>query len=190
MKRLILFSLWLLFSSTAPSCYAQELSKELLKEAIEQAKLFEKEGWKVNPGLSLAEQIARSNMVEKELDESGYQKWIVAEAKSTSTVYAAAKSQTLVLVKNELAGKIGTEMESEIDNAIANRMKDADIEAIVQMKERTIAKIKQKIQRTRTLMECYRELNDGKIEVLIRIAVTWESANNMVSNLLKDVQPN
>ena len=71
-----------------------ELNEKATKTARKEAKKLTKEGWKVSPGaLPMEKQLDRSYMMEMEIDDDLFQKFIIGEAMSFGSVYDAAKMQ-------------------------------------------------------------------------------------------------
>lgn len=154
-----------------------ELNEKATKTARKEAKKLTKEGWKVSPGaLPLEKQLDRSYMMEMEVDDDLFQKFIIGEAMSFGSVYDAAKMQATELAKQALAGKIQTEVTALIENTVANEQVGKDVanslaKSIMANKNLII----QSIGRVLPVVELYREKSNG-YEVLVRIAYNSKMA--------------
>ncbi len=183
LKALIISVLSLSFSLTT---FAAD--KKLEKAAKKEAKEYAKEGWKVNPGaLSLCEQLLTSREVQRELDENGFPKWIISDGKSIGSAYNAAKMQASIVARSEIASLIQTELASIIEQKMGNDEKGrGEAESIMQTIQASKGRIVQKLGRTRIIMECYRELPNGNVEVLQRIALPFYSAKDAVKAAVEE----
>ncbi|MCR5191947.1 MAG: hypothetical protein K6D59_01475 [Bacteroidales bacterium] len=148
-----------------------ELDDKVSKVARKEAEKYEKEGWKVNPGvLPMERQLDRVYNMEYEFDDNLMPKYIFGEARSVGTAYDAAKMQAMTLAKQELAGKIATEIsvlvEAKVEN---NQLSEEDAQSLVQAAASGQQLITQSIGRVLTVVEVYRESGKNK-EVLVRVA--------------------
>ncbi len=154
-----------------------ELNEKATKTARKEAKKLTKEGWKVSPGaLPMEKQLDRSYMMEMEIDDDLFQKFIIGEAMSFGSVYDAAKMQATELAKQALAGKIQTEVTALIENTVANEQVGKDVanslaKSIMANKNLII----QSIGRVLPVVELYREKTNG-YEVLVRVAYNSKMA--------------
>ena len=170
----ILASLLMLVAFTA-SLNAQALTKDQEKEVKKEVKAMEKEGWKVKPGsLSLSDQIIRSKQAANELNADGYDKWISGVGSSIGTIYDAARTQALTVAQGEIARRLKTDLTAQIESNLGNeQLAQQSAESVAQTIVTAMGKsIDQTISRPRTLMECYRDLPNGIVEVLMRLAIS------------------
>lgn len=154
--------------------------RKALKNEVKDMK---KDGWKVNPGyLTLEEQIVEGKKILKNQDQ-----WVIGEAKTTGNVYDAVRSNALFEAKKnivsnflKMAGKMkggdGVDQGSE-NSASATRYRDA-----------AQAKFIGEIRRPRYLMDCFRELEGGKVEVNIRLAIPWNEAEKSYNDIMKELK--
>ena len=124
----------------------------------------------------MEKQLDRSYMMEMEIDDDLFQKFIIGEAMSFGSVYDAAKMQATELAKQALAGKIQTEVTALIENTVANEQVGKDVanslaKSIMANKNLII----QSIGRVLPVVELYREKPNG-YEVLVRIAYNSKMA--------------
>lgn len=154
-----------------------ELNEKATKAARKEAKQLKKEGWKVAPGaLPLEKQLDRSYLMQLEFDDDMFQKYIIGEAMSYGSIYDAAKMQATELAKQNLAGKIQTEITALIENTVANEQigKDAanSIAKSIMANKNLIV---QSIGRVIPLVEVYREKPNG-YDVRVYIAYNSKMA--------------
>ena len=180
----ILATLLMMFAFTA-SVNAQVLTKDQEKAVKKEVKKLEKEGWKVKPGSpSLAMQITRSSQAAWEQNSEGMDKWISGEGSSIGTVYDAARSQAMTVAQGEIARRLNTDITSEIEQVLANeQFAQKEAESIAQTIVASMGRtVDQSISRPRTLMECYRDLPNGNVEVLMRLAISSDKLDALVKS--------
>lgn len=160
-------------------------SKADLKAAKKEAKSQKKEGWKVNPGyLSLEEQIAISKPVLRNQEE-----WIIGEAKTTGSVYDAARSNALMQAKVNLAKVVDEKVGGNAQLGEGNDQQSGNGSvAATRFRETARSKFANEIKRPKMLMDCYRNLKNGNVEVHIRIAMRWDEAQIAYENMMKELK--
>ena len=164
------------------------LNEKASKDAQKEAKKMEKEGWKTAPGaLPMAKQLDRSYMMQYELDEDGFPKYIMAEAISVGGNYDAAKMQALELAKQNLAGQIQTEVAGMVESTVSNNQLDkGEAASITESVNASKSVISQSLGRIVPIVEVYKE--DKKTrnrQVLVRIAYNQEMAKNAAKRAIK-----
>lgn len=163
--------------------------RKMEKMAGKEAAKLKKEGWKVAAGiLPLEYQILRSYRMMLETEVSGNSKYIFGEALSVGEYYDAAKLQALELAKTELAGKIQTEVTALVENSVRNeRISHSDAESVINTVRESKNLIAQKLGRMDTVVECYRILSSGRVEVRIVLAYSQKMALKYVREVMKDM---
>lgn len=200
MKAIKFFAALLMMFAVSVNASAQDLTKAQQKLLKKQLKEFKAEGWKVNPGqMPLEIQLTNAFAAQSEVDDNGYEVWIVGEGRSLGSVYDAARTQAITVSKGEIAMKMRTDMTSTIEQDLANEQYGADeaesiAKTIVAQQGRSID---QQLNRPKTLIECFRKLPNGNTEVLIRCAISTKVVNELAKealkqarrdNLLKDIE--
>ena len=150
-------------------------------------KNYKKEGWVVSPGaLPLEKQLDRAYMMEIELDDEGYPKYIIGVAQSIGGNYDGARMQALELSKQNLAGQIQTEVTALIENTVANEQLEEE-QAATLTKSIMASKnlISQSIGRVVVMVECYRTLKNKNKEVLLRVAYNSDMAKKAAMKAIK-----
>lgn len=164
----------LLATAIAP---VSALTKQQKKRAKEEYKNKRKEGWKTKPGIDLLSQLETVQEVIDERDDSGYPVWITADASSKTTVYNAGKSSAILLAKNNLGLLIETELGDDIAAAVINEDQgELSYGAIEKVKQKIKGHMSNTISNTWTIMDCYKPLDGGRMEVLVRIAIKRSDA--------------
>lgn len=160
-------------------------SKADLKTAQKEAKTFAKEGWKVNTGyLSLAEQIALSKPILREQE-----KWVIGEARTTASYYDAARSNALMSAKVNIAKAVEEQM-GGVEELLRGTQYEGQAPAISVGKHKEVAKSRfaSEVNHPKMLMDCYRDLKNGNVEVLIRVAIPLDQAkNSYAKQLMKEL---
>ncbi|TSA25039.1 MAG: hypothetical protein D4R67_10845 [Bacteroidetes bacterium] len=177
MKKLItLFTCTLLMSSIAIGQQTdKELKKELkdkaIKEAKKEAKTLSKQSWKTMPGeLPMEKMIENAWMKQVSEDEKGVPIYITADGNGVAETKTAAETQALEFAKLELAGTIETKIASIVNGNIANeQLSTEDAASITQIVQSSKNIIAQELGYINPAFKLYRDLDDNKIEVQIRI---------------------
>lgn len=167
-----------------------ELDDKVSKTARKEAEKLEKEGWKVTPGaLPIERQLDRSYNMQYEYNEDLMPKYIMSEAMSTGSAYDAAKMQATTLAKQDLAGKIATEISALVESKVENnQLSNEEAQSLIQAVTTGQQLISQSIGRVLTVMEVYRDKGKNK-EVLVRVAyrtdLVMKSAKDIVRKELE-----
>lgn len=188
MGALLLMAAPLTMNADSQKAAKKELDSKASKTARNEAKQLKKEGWKASPGaLPLEKQLDRSYLKQQEEDELGYPKYLMGEGRSIGETYDATKMQALELAKQNLAGQIQTEVTALIENTVAN--KQLAKEEAASITESVLASknlISQKIGKTITVVEVYRELASKNKEVLVRLAYNMGMAKEAARQAVRD----
>lgn len=196
MKKLILAIVVIIITSiTFQTAMAQMSNKEMRKtlklkpprEVKKQAKEYKKQGYYVAVGApTIEQQLVDSWLKQKEEDESGYKKYMIANSTSVAETQIAAKLQATEVAKLTLAGNIATNVAALIENNIANSQLNTEEAASV---TKTVAASKsiiaQKLGRIITLVELYKKIGVN-IEANVVIAYNSEMANEMAKKVIRE----
>lgn len=165
-----------------------ELNQKSSKDARKDAKKYRKEGWSTSPGaLPIEKQLDRSYLMESDIDENGYPKFITGEAQSIGENYDAAKMQALELAKQNLAGQIQTEITALVENTVANKqLSQEQAASVTQSVMSSKNLISQSIGRIIPVVELYRTLPNKNKEVRVRIAYNSEMAKEAAKRIVRE----
>ena len=173
--------------TTNVSAQTRELSNDEKKELETEVKetLKNLESWQVKPG-SLSSQAPQRRSSQVQLSEAD--KWMVGSASSTGSLYHAARLQAMTLAKSEVAGQMETQITEMIDAKVENKeLGNGTAESVTDIAMKSKAKIvDKKVRRPRILMECYRNLPNGNIEVLVRLAIDKNTVNDLAEEIVED----
>ena len=170
----IIAALLMLFAFTA-NVNAQFLTKEQEKAVKKDVKRYEKEGWKVKPGSpSIAMQLTKSYQMAWEKTAEGTDQWIMGEGSSVGTIYDAARTQAITVAQGEIGRKLRTDLTAQVEQDLANeQLGGGEAESIAQTIVNSMGKSgDQSIGRPSSLIEMYRDLPNGNVEVLMRLAIS------------------
>lgn len=170
----IIATLLMLFAFTA-NVNAQFLTKEQEKAVKKDVKRYEKEGWKVKPGSpSIAMQLTKSYQMAWEKTAEGTDQWIMGEGSSVGTIYDAARTQAITVAQGEIGRKLRTDLTAQVEQDLANeQLGGGEAESIAQTIVNSMGKsVDQSIGRPSSLIEMYRDLPNGYVEVLMRLAIS------------------
>lgn len=175
MKKTILMMLLGLFVGTS---MVNAQTKQESKDAKKQAKVLKKEGWLVNAGAQPIErQLEKSYHMQNEMGENGYAKYIVGEGRATAGNYNAAKKQAEMAAKQEIAGRIQTEIAEIIETSVANSELDqGDAASVNKIVSEAKGLITNSIGRTISVVEMYRVNSKKNTEVTVHLAYSEEMA--------------
>ena len=176
MKTMKIFATLLMLFVFTSSMNAQKiLTKEQEKAVKKDVKKYEKEGWKVKPGTpTIAMQLTKSYQMAWERTADGTDQWLMGEGSSIGAFYDAARTQAMTVAQGEIARKIKTEMTAQIEQDLANeQFSQQEAESIARTVVTSMGKsVDQSIGRPSSLIEMYRDLPNGNVEVLVRLAVS------------------
>ena len=175
MKTMKIFATLLMLFAFTASVNAQFLTKEQEKAVKKDVKKYEKDGWKVKPGTpSIAMQLTKSYQMAWERTADGTDQWLMGEGSSVGSIYDAARTQAMTVAQGEIARKMKTDMTTQIEQALANeQFEQKQAESIAQTVVTSMGKsVDQTIGRPSSLVEMYRDLPNGNVEVLVRLAVS------------------
>lgn len=164
-----------------------ELNKRASKSARKECKRLEKEGWRVAPGqLPLDKQLDKSYNMYYEYEENGLPKYIIGDAMSPGATYDAAKMQALDLAKTNLAGQIQTEVTALIESTVANdQISQEAAQSITRTVQSSKSLIMQRLGRTFTVTECYKNLPNKTVLVRVTIAYNARMALDETKAIIK-----
>ena len=164
-----------------------QLTKKQMKQVGKEAKVLVKEGWRPFPGtLSIELQVEKNYIMSMASDGGMVPKFLMGDGRGINKDYATAKTQAVVFAKQELAGQIQTEVNSIFEQQISEKQINAE-EAETKSKIRIdiMSQVRQKLGQTISVMEIYRTIANGDVEVLVRLAYKREELKDEVVNSLK-----
>jgi hypothetical protein len=153
-------------SANAEKFKFKKVSKDIKKEA----RKYEKDGWKVEPGnMPIKNQLENSFSKQNEVTEEGFPKWITANGSSVAQTQSAAEMQAIELGKNRLVGLIETHMKDVITSDVANNQIDnKDAATITKTIETSTNTVSKKLGRVLPLFKVYRTVgNNTEVQVLL-----------------------
>lgn len=178
-KRLLLLAAVLMIGAVVS--YAQMSSKEIEKLASEQSEEYRKEGWKANVGsMPLKYQLIKAYTMQEEV-VNGHNKYIIADGKVKGAAFEAARVHAMEMAKRNMISMIDnmTFTDSE-GNTINVEGSDIESESLQETRYKTSSSLN--LGNLIPVLTCYRELPEGKVEVLVKLACTRD---NVVKALLK-----
>ena len=142
------------------------VSRDVKKEA----KKYEKEGWKVEPGnLPIPQQLDAAFRKMAETSDEGFPKWIIANGSSLAQTQAAAEMQAMEVAKNRLVGLIQTNMKSVIESEVSNNQMDSkNAASLTQSIEISANRVSKKLGTVQPMFKVYKsEKNNTEVQVMI-----------------------
>ena len=189
MKTLKIFATLLMLFVLTSSMNAQKiLTKEQEKAVKKDVKKYEKEGWKVKPGSpTIAMQLTKSYQMVWEKTADGADQWIMGEGSSIGSIYDAARTQAMTVAQGEIARKMKTDLTAQIEQDLANeQFSQQEAESIAQTVVNTMGRsVDQSISRPNSLIEMYRDLPNGNVEVLMRLAISSAKLDSLAKEAIE-----
>lgn len=171
----------------------QKIKEKASKEARKEAKTLKKEGWKVSPGgLPLDKQLDNAWAKQYATNDKGQILYVMGEGRSIGGNYDAAKTQALTIARQNLAGNIESQVTQLLEASVANENVSNDqSSSLSKVLSESKTLISQKLGTMQPVMECYRQLENGNYEVMVRLAYSRKDAldlakQSMVENLGAD----
>lgn len=176
MKTLKIFATLLMLFVFTSSMNAQKiLTKDQEKAVKKDVKQYQKDGWKVKPGApSIAMQLTKSYQMQWEKTAEGNDQWITGEGSSIGTIYDAARTQAMTVAQGEIGRKLRTDLTAQIELNLANeQLSQQEAESVASTVVTEMGRsVDQSIGRPSSLIEMFRELPNGNVEVLVRLAIS------------------
>ena len=188
MKTLKIFATLLMLFAFTASMNAQILTKDQMKAVKKDVKKYEKEGWKVKPGSpTIAMQLTKSYQMVWEKTADGADQWIMGEGSSIGSIYDAARTQAMTVAQGEIARKMKTDLTAQIEQDLANeQFSQQEAESIAQTVVNTMGRsVDQSISRPNSLIEMYRDLPNGNVEVLMRLAISSAKLDSLAKEAIE-----
>lgn len=157
------------------------------KDAKRTAKAMEKEGWKPMPGkLPLEKQYDRMYQHQYELDSTGKLKYIVGSSSVTANSTSAAQIAAAAVAREEIASNMGVSLTSLISERIQTQQISAtEASTIHEIADNSKQIFTQNLGQTNTVLEMYRTLANGNVEVQIGIVYSIDEIRNTTRDALK-----
>lgn len=172
----------------------QKANRNLQKSKIDKgtrklAKQFEKEGWKIMPGnLSIAQQQERATLYQNQFeDDLLTPMYVWGDASSISENYDGGKFQAIELALLNLVDNLEKQLTKIVETRRDNAQISADDAATV-MKTLSSSKsyVTKKLGQTTTVVEMYRPLKNGNVEVRVQIYYSMEKAREIALEAMRE----
>jgi len=175
-KVLMALTLLGIFCSSVSAQLTEKQEKLIIKEAKKEAKRLKKEGWNVPAGsFSIERQLHQAYLIQAEVDNDRQPKYNFGQAISGGSFYDAAKMQAVELARADLAGNILTDLTTIVSTKLENHQISSDkANSASEIIKEGEAVVSQKLDSPIPLIEIYRTLKDGTVEVQIRLAYEKE----------------
>lgn len=177
---------------TCGICQGGELSKKEMKriekDAKNAAKILIDEGWLASPGaLTIQRQLEKAYTLAAEKTHDGEELYVMGNGQSVGKSYDAAKKQAVEMAKQDIAGKLQTEMANLVEISIANDQLDSeDAESVTRIVSESSTFSKVNLGRLITVTELYRDIKGTKNkEVLVRVACNYNAAMDAAKSTLR-----
>lgn len=171
---------------------AAELSKKEMKriekDAKNEAKKLESQGWLASPGaMTIQRQLEKAFTMEMEKGQDGEELYVVGNGQSVAKTYDAAKKQAIEMAKQDIAGKLQTEIANMVEISVANDQLDSeDAESVTRVISESTTFNKVNLGRLITVTELYRDIKGTKNkEVLVRVACNYNAAMNAAKEAVR-----
>lgn len=150
--------------------YAQTgTPQNILKKADRDAKELEKAGWK--PYVKMPEirrQLNNAYLREDRIMDDGYPQYIMGYSKRRGMNFQRVHSEAVNAARAEISKKFGSDVWTEYNNRMSSDGSNSS---------RMIVRVLsvQKLKKTEPIVDIFREMKDGEVEVEVRIAYDTKS---------------
>lgn len=174
MKKTLLL-LGLSFIICTSVSYGQMTGKEIAEMATERSMEMKADGWKPKAGgAPLKMQLIKSYTMMEEL-HNGQNKYIIADGQVKGATFETARIHAMEIAKRNMISLIDnmslTETEGNTINVEGN---DIEGDNLSDTKYKNTSSLE--LGNLTTILTCYRQLPDSKVEVLVQLACTRENA--------------
>lgn len=165
-----------------------EMTEKASKDAIKMAKTYKKQGWIVAPGqLPLERQLDKSYQMQYEFEDDQLPKYVLGDAKAVGESYDAAKMLAVNNAKMDIAAAIEMEVTSLTESTLANKeISSNDASSINEAIRAGKNLVANKLGRTFTVVQCYRNLPGHKIEVNVTLAYSAKLALAAAKDVVRE----
>lgn len=156
-------------------------------KASQQAKTYTKQGYKTMPAkAALDKQIQGAWIAQTKTESDGQATYFIANAIATGPNYNIAKTMADNQAKADIVNQIGAKVEQVVQVNIANLdLGGGDVESLSEMITHSKTVAAHSLGRTSTLVEIYRDLPAGKVEVIVTVAYSVKDAMGEVGKSLR-----
>lgn len=156
----------------------KELRKKADRESRKEAKTYTKEGWRTMAGaLPLAKQLQASKYSSLMKDEQGNPLYVIAEHKAIGGNYSLAKEIAYSRASAELASNIcNTIAQNSDDRKGQENLGEGDIDVLDEYLSVTKSVVTAQLRGVQPVVELYRELANGNVEVMTVLRLEADSA--------------
>lgn len=168
----------------------RELQNEKISESSKmQAKQMTKDGWRVMPGqLILEQQIERSALFQNQFeDDLITPKYVWGDATTTANNYDAGKMQALELARQNMAGSIEQNITQIIEHKVDNHQGGKRIAtSLANSLKQAMTYVETKLGQSTPVIETYRKLSNGDIEVRVQIFYSMDEARRIAREAIRE----
>lgn len=159
--------------------YSEKVLKtKISKQAKRSAKDAKKDGWKPFPGASPLEDQMNERELLKTLMEGNLPKYLFGEGNATSTIRQIATRSAEVSARVAIAASFKAEIDAVIDQSLNGQQRNAEDNAMSKTVEENTTYVSQVLRFVRPIVQMYRELGDGKVEVQVTMYTETAQAKN------------
>jgi hypothetical protein len=189
MKKYLVLALVCAFTWVSNSSATVAVSeKQIAKEVKKEVKALKKEGWKVLPGsLPFERQMTDVYLKLYDRDEVGRTNFIIGTSQAVGQNIDAARIQAQSLCKFDIVQQTSTQLTGLIEENVANKQLSPNeavsiSDALAKSKEL----ISGKLGRTIPLLECYKQLPNGNVQLLIRVGYSSDDAITKAKEIIRE----
>ncbi len=189
MKKYLVLALVCAFTWVSNSSATVTVSeKQIAKEVKKEVKALKKEGWKVLPGsLPFERQMTDVYLKLYDRDEVGRTNFIIGTSQAVGQNIDAARIQAQSLCKFDIVQQTSTQLTGLIEENVANKQLSPNeavsiSDALAKSKEL----ISGKLGRTIPLLECYKQLPNGNVQLLIRVGYSSDDAITKAKEIIRE----
>lgn len=159
--------------------YSEKVLKtKINKQAKASAKALKKEGWKPFPGAAPLENQINERLHLSTLMDGILPKYLFGEGTGVSNLRQIATKSAEVSSRAAIAASIKAEFDEVIDQSLNGQQRNAEENAMLNLVAENTTYVSQVLRYVRPIVQMYRELADGKIEVNVIMYTETAQAKN------------
>lgn len=165
-----------------------EIGERAIREARQQAKDYERDGWEVPAGsLPMEKSLEKAWIKQYEENDEGQLRYITADGNAIAGNRNAAESQAIDMAKFQLAGLLETRVAGLVSQNVANtELSDQEAESISELVQNSKNIIVKRLGYVQPFFKMHRRLDNGNVEVSVKVFYDSENAMRIAREAVRD----
>lgn len=165
----------MLINLSSVNTYAQTITpQQILKLAVRDAEILVKAGWKPSVNMPPIERQLNNAYLRENRMSDGEPQFIMGSSRRRGLNYQTAHSEAMAAAKKEVVNKMESNVSSEFKNITISKGTNTSQHNSMNTRVSSM----QRLRKIEPVIDIFRELKDGEVEVEIRIAYDKKSNGN------------